>query len=176
MTQEHREFFTNFESPHMPNVGWQEIVAEHKVIEPARLIAILRDAKTFLITAPGPNLERRKILVPNWFNYWFGRIIFDRAPSQYPVGNDFTHSVKLAGYEEVAERLLWHRTKESGLLNLAGAEGHDGHIFAAKYMAERVYTIWAFEQDQYFQTQTKLRGAPFYRFLLGFQCGPIHPI
>lgn len=50
--------------------------------------------------------------------------------------------------------------KDTGMLFVAGAEGHKGHVWAARYMANIVpVTIWGFEQPEYMRR--KARKAPF---------------
>ena len=151
-------YFSNFESEALPKVTWQEMLDERVVIAPQNVIEALQEAEQLLITHPGPNLERRKRLAPEWFSYWEN--LLKKYPREsgielIPSGN------KLVKFENLSDLLaMIYPSEKTGMLFVAGAEGHKGHIHAAKYMAGVVLvTIWGFEQDEYMQR--KDRQAPF---------------
>jgi hypothetical protein len=156
MSTEAKRYFTqrdcDFRQYLPPECTWQEMIRTGEVIEPETLIKILLLAKNFLITAPGPNRAARSELVPPWYDQWW-RLILDSQPEKK----------KLRPFTQVKPYLTENSLVDhSGVLFVAGAEGHEGHLHAASYMKENVLcTILAFEQDSYFTIVGKERGAPF---------------
>lgn len=67
--EETEKYFHSFESGALPQISWQEMLDSNVVFAPQRIIGALREAREFLISEPGPNLQRRRILVPEWFKY-----------------------------------------------------------------------------------------------------------
>lgn len=138
-----------------PGCTWQGMVARGEVLTPEVLMNALSRAKEVLITEPGPNLYQRQRFAPSWFGYWEGLIgeLFGQRSESRP---GFTSSERLKPFEKIRDCVAG---EESGVLFVAGAEGHYGHVYAAEYMKRRVITIWVFEQDNYFVV--KERPAPF---------------
>lgn len=148
------EYFANFRSEEIPECTWQELLSEGKAISPSFLVRILEDAKKFLITEAGPNLGRRQFLVPKWLDYWIDWLSAIRS-EEYGA-TEFVRSERLVPFESV-KRLLEEtgQIRNSGVLFLAGGEGHPGHVFAANYMRRKwvdynqLFSVWAFEQEPY---------------------------
>src|SRR3989344_8855359 len=159
MTAENKpRFFINFESEALPKITWQEMLDKKVVFAPQNVLAALKEAEQLLVTHPGPNFARRKVLAPEWFGYWKDLL---KAP-QLESGTGLVSSGdKLVKFEDLSSLLeTKYRDENTGMLFVAGAEGHKGHVHAAKYMARVVpVTIWGFEQDEYMQR--KARKAPF---------------
>ncbi|KKR30838.1 hypothetical protein A2715_01920 [Candidatus Woesebacteria bacterium RIFCSPHIGHO2_01_FULL_39_32] len=152
------QYFHSFDSDALPSVDWQEMLDKRVVFAPQNILAALKEAEQLLVSHPGPNLERRKVLAPEWFGYWKDLLI--AFPYESDTGLMFSGD-KLVKFEDLS-RLLESRYKDenTGMIFVAGAEGHKGHIHAAKYMASVVpVTVWGFEQDEYMQR--KARKAPF---------------
>lgn len=151
-------YFYNFKTELIPQVTWQEVLEDKVLVTPRELINILDEAREFLSTAEGPNLMKRRELAGEWFGWWRLNLIMHNTRSEY----DFdVLRKKLCPIERVRNRLpgVGAFYKDSGVLNVAGAEGHAGHVAAAFEMSEKVHAIWAFEQDSYFKL--KPRPAPF---------------
>src|SRR3989344_2433690 len=159
MTAENKpRFFINFESEALPKITWQEMLDKKVVFAPQNVLAALKEAEQLLVTHPGPNFARRKVLAPEWFGYWKDLL---KAP-QLESGTGLVSSGdKLVKFEDLSSLLeTKYRDENTGMLFVAGAEGHKGHVHAAKYMARVVpVTIWGFEQDEYMQR--KQRKGPF---------------
>ncbi|KKQ43008.1 MAG: hypothetical protein US60_C0009G0011 [Microgenomates group bacterium GW2011_GWC1_37_8] len=153
-----REFFKNFESDALPRVDWQEMLDNRVVFAPQNILAALKEAEQLLVSHPGPNLERRKVLAPEWFGYWKDLII--ALPYESDAGL-MSSGDKLVKFEDLSSLLeTRYKDENTGMIFVAGAEGHKGHVHAAKYMAKVVpVTVWGFEQDEYMQR--KARKAPF---------------
>lgn len=132
---------------------WQFLIENQKILSPGLALQALRLANDFLITAPGPNLSRRLQLVPQWFSWWF-RILTDRERTTA----EYVKNEGIISFDRVGQRL--HNEKNTGVLFVAGAEGHEGHRDAADWMRLFVVPIWAFEQDSYFRMVDKARGGP----------------
>ena len=148
------EYFNNFEPSNLPEISWQEMFQEKKTFSPGLVLNALREAELYLTTAPGSNLERRKVLAPEWFGHWkdlLQRTGIDTKDDFIAAGDKFVEYMNL-------KNLLWnkYRGKKTGITNVAGAEGHKGHVFAAKYMSDVVpFVIWAFEQESYMAKKTR---------------------
>jgi len=133
----------------------EALLAEGKVFSPYRLSMILLEAKRLLQTAPGPNLTRRYSLAEGWYNSWL-RTITSSIEERTKRTSLFVESNKLMSEDKVSAYLLKNGVleDESGVLFVAGAEGHAGHLHAARWMAEYLGNwpcpIWVFEQDSYF--------------------------
>jgi len=152
------KYLHSFESDALPKVGWQDMLNKRVVYAPQNVLAALKDAEQLLVTHTGPNLARRKILAPEWFGYWKDMLTTFSYESDTGL---MSSGDKLVNFDDLS-RLLEARYKDenTGMLFVAGAEGHKGHIHAAKYMAGVVpVTVWGFEQDDYMQR--KARKAPF---------------
>lgn len=139
--------------------NWRTMIARQEVLAPAVLATVLKQAKDFLVTQPGPNLARRRQLAPPWLDYWL-----DKIENWFDLENSrpgFVCSYKLMTFNEVADFLKRNQLVESsGILFVAGAEGHEGHVRAAKYMAWHCQApIWVFEQNSYLMK--KERKLPF---------------
>jgi len=152
------QYLYSFESDALPNIGWQEMLDNRIVFASKNVITALSEAEQLLITHPGPNLERRKILAPEWFGYW------KKLLTAFPYESDtglISSGDKLVKFEDLSALLgIKYRDENTGMVFVAGAEGHKGHVHAAKYMAKVVpVTVWGFEQDEYMQR--KARKAPF---------------
>lgn len=151
---ERAEYFTNFESKVLPKITWQEMMEKNVVISPEKALEALKEAYELLTTAPGPNLERRKVLAVGWFNYWQDLLVrFSRCP----CGDLVDSGAKLVGFKNLSGFLKdKYGGINTGMLFVAGAEGHEGHVHAAKYMSEMVpVTIWGFEQPEYMKTKER---------------------
>lgn len=151
------EFFRNFESKHLPDISWEEMMEKQIVFSPRVMHAVLKDAREFLMTEPGPHLEIRKQIAPPWFEYWMTRIF----PTANLITKDYEVSYKLVPFDNVKRHLRqFFPSWDSGVLFVAAAEGHAGHLRAEAHMAKWTEVpVWAFEQDSYLET--KPRGAPF---------------
>ena len=74
MSAEHQgKYIKHFASEHIPPLTWQEMLETGETIRPQILALILAEARNDLLTIPGPNLDKRKRLVPDWFDYWIQR-------------------------------------------------------------------------------------------------------
>jgi len=148
------KYFTNFESEALPKVTWEEMVESQLVISPLNVYMALKEAENLLTTHPGPNLERRQRLAPRWFGYW-KQLLEKRLTSNDVelIGSDD----KLIGFEYLASFLQRkYANKDTGITFNAGAEGHEGHLHAAKYMANNVpIAIWALEQAEYMKQKER---------------------
>ena len=151
-------YLHSFESEALPTITWQEILDKGIVFAPDNVLTTLKEAEELLITHPGPNLERRKVLAPEWFGYW--KNLLTASPYESDKGL-VTSKDKLVKFEKLSGLLeTKYRDENTGMIFVAGAEGHKGHVHAAKYMAGVVpVTIGGFEQDEYMQR--KARKAPF---------------
>lgn len=161
MGVENPHYFTQKDlEPHLslpPDCTWQRLVEQREVLAPKVLLDVLRYAKWFLAEEPGPNMYRRRELAREWFRIWEKQIPESLDILRDP--RDFVASDKVMPFEEVAN-FLNKRQGASGVLFVAGAEGHAGHLHAASYMAGSVdYPVWVFEQDRYLLQ--KKRKAPF---------------
>lgn len=148
------KYFTHFESKHMPKITWQEMVENRVVIAPEMVTKALKEAEHLLTTSPGPNLDRRKILAPQWFGYWqtLLQLYLDESSSDLvDSGNT------LIAFENLADHIkVYYGNSNTGEIFVAGAEGHRGHIHAAKYMASLVpVTVWGFEQEKYMERKER---------------------
>jgi hypothetical protein len=160
VTKAEGDYFHNFETELLPKITWEEMVKEGKIISPRLLIKILRQAKEFLITTPGPNLEKRKVLVPEWLDYWTIILKKSRTLSLKNLINpEVVSSDKITAFDQVREKLHLRQQYQAGVLFVAGAEGHAGHLFALEEMSHRSFPVWVFEQDNYFKH--KIRPGPF---------------
>lgn len=152
------EYFHSFESDALPKIDWQEMFDKKMVFAPQNVVAALKEAEGLLVTLPGPNLERRRILAPKWFEYWKELLTtssYESDTGLVPSGNKLIEFEGLPGFLETR-----YKDINTGMIFVAGAEGHKGHLHAAKYMAGKVpVTIWGFEQPKYMQR--KARKAPF---------------
>lgn len=157
MRAERPKYFCDFESAHLPDITWNELIAQHKVFAPWVIRQVLQEAKEFLMTEEGPHLDRRKRLSSEWLDPWIDKIL----PRQTVRGNKIVSSNKIMPIKEIRRYLIESDNyPNSGVLNVAGAEGHQGHLFAARYMADKgFFPIWIFEQNNYFDN--KKREAPF---------------
>jgi hypothetical protein len=155
MVKESPKFFTqkDLQSRYLPEATWEELVDEKKIIAPSLLKLVLEEAKDFLINEPGPNKWRREILAPLWFNHWIDELERYAPRLDGDRSEDWWESDKLARIEDLNKRLAEKQIEDqAGVLFVAGAEGHFGHVAAAGYMREQmVYPIWAFEQDGYLE-------------------------
>lgn len=149
--REKGRYFNHFESVHAPPLSWQEMLRTGEKIAPDILSKVLTDAYDFLITEPGPNLERRKKMAPDWFRYWI-----DLCES---VSGNTKIKRKLFEFENISTQLEY-RPVDSGILMLAGGEGHKGHRNAARIMKSRVpVVVFAFDQPDLLRN--KSRGGEF---------------
>ena len=148
------EYFKNFEPSDLPEVTWQQMFKEKKTYSPLSVLTALEEAKLFLTTQPGPNLERRKNLATEWFGYWEKSLKetgVDTTDVFIDSGEKFIDFSRLSGFLRTK-----YKDKKTGITNLAGGEGHIGHVFAAKYMSDVVpIVIWAFEQESYMAKKTR---------------------
>jgi hypothetical protein len=161
-----KQYFKHFESPLIPSVTWQEMVDEKKVIAPKLLADILYDARVFLSTEPGPNLQRRREMVVTWFDYW-QQMLLDKpkVPKHLLLQDGFVRAEEgIMKIENVAGHVGLYVTSWSGALFLGGGEGHRGHWWAAKYMADTMgdhcLSVWCFEQESFLE-ENKVRGGSF---------------
>jgi hypothetical protein len=159
MTAENESrYLHSFESEHISPISWVEMLDRGVVLAPHKVLLALEQAEKFLVTTPGPNLQRRKVLAPEWFGYWKRKLENQDVESEDGL---VSSADKLVKFDEIA-RFLFSKygDERTGMSFVAGAEGHKGHVYAAKYMARVVpVTIWGFEQDEYMQR--KDRKAPF---------------
>jgi hypothetical protein len=161
-----------------PGCSWETLLSEGKALGPDRLLAILREAKALLETAPGPNLARRYDLAQGWFNCWF-RLIQRERREEVDRPSLFIESHKLIPVDKVATYLAENQVlrNESGVLFVAGAEGHAGHFHAIRWMADHLGSwpcpIWVFEQDSYLTK--KERGSPFLPLVVRLSMWHYHP-
>lgn len=95
MVKAEGEYFYKFETELLSEITWEEMVKEGKIISPSRSIKILQQAKKFLITAPGPNLERRKVLVPEWLDYWTSLLKLRTLKENYLFDPPLLNQIKL---------------------------------------------------------------------------------
>jgi hypothetical protein len=153
VTKAEGDYFYNFESEILPKITWEEMVKEGKIISVGLLIKILTEAEKFLVTAPGPNLEKRKVLVPEWLGYWTN-FLKPKAGIMKLVASE-----RLAAFDQVHEILTRRNLTNTGVLFVAGAEGHAGHVYALEEMSRSCFPVWVFEQDSYFKH--KARPGPF---------------
>lgn len=160
------EYFTHFESQNLPDCNWREMLARKEVLSPLVITKVLLEAREFLTTEPGPNLEKRRRIVPPWISYWTTRLVGLTAYSLIETRPGFVRSEKLMTYDRVGGWLEERGCQNyAGVLFVAGAEGHAGHVYAANYMASQrvrgrpLFSVWSFEQDSYLMC--KERKAPF---------------
>lgn len=150
MSVENPKYFKHFESEHTPKITWQEMIEENVVIGPVVLRNVLKEANDFLTSEPGPNLAKRKKIVPPWFDYWRSKLLLARVdkPDNFVRSNR-----KMVSFDEVpAIHENWPEVigRETGILFVAGAEGHAGHVHAAEHMRTNAgFVTWAFEQEDY---------------------------
>lgn len=158
--------------------SWEMMISEGVVFGPNRLREILRKARRLLETAPGPNLATRYELAQGWFSYW-NQLISDKAEEMPDGQSPFVKSAKLMPVDNVVAYLAGssYRHHESGVLFVAGAEGHEGHLHAAKWMTDHLGSwpcpIWVFEQNSYFAV--KERGLPFLPLLVRLSMWHYYP-
>lgn len=147
MSAEHKgKYIKHFTSEHIPPLTWQEMLETGETIRPQILALILAEARNDLLTIPGPNLERRQKHVPEWFDYWIN--LCDESSNKM-MSN---HNRKLYPFDEVSGLLNQRGNTPSGILMLAGGEGHKGHLKAAQIMKRKIKTvIFAFEEPEYLE-------------------------
>ncbi len=155
MSPEHgNKYFSHFESEHLPKITWQEMIENQVVFSPGRVISAITEAERFLITESGPNLDRRRILVPEWFSYWSHLLakVHQSADVEF-----FDSGNKLINFDKLPKFLYTNYSDlKTGEIFVAGAEGHKGHLHAARYMANIVpITIWGFEQESYMSKKAR---------------------
>ncbi len=142
----------------LPEIDWHEMLTQQVVFSPDLTRNALILAKHELMSKSGPNLERRKELSPKWFDPW----INDIFSKEQTCGSPLVSSAKIMLLDEINDYLRetgkWYN---SGILNVAGAEGHPGHRHAASYMIEKgFFPIWVFEQESYLE-RYKVRGGSY---------------
>jgi len=151
MTVEHRdEHIKHFTSELIPiELRWQHMLETGETIPPQQLAPIFAEAKHDLMTVPGPNSDKRQALVPDWFDYWISLCTNYEGESA---------KRKLFEFGQIKSELEEKSWLMSGLLMLAGGEGHRGHRDAASIMQSKVsIVIFAFEEPEYLE-QHKQRG------------------
>lgn len=153
------EYLRSFESDlPLPDITWQEMVEHQKVFAPWLAKKALIQAKNKLMSEHGPHLDQRRELAPKWLDPWINDILGQGQT----CGSQLVSSTKIMPIDKIKKYLIktgsW---RNSSVLNVAGAEGHPGHRYAADYMVERgFFPIWVFEQDSYFH-EYKVRKEPF---------------
>jgi len=141
---------------------WQRMLEKEEILAPSVLLKILTRAEQFLVETPGPNWELRHLLAPRWFGYW--QELIWKKEKDYPKRAVYVKSDSSKPFEKVGKYLKHLKRTgspymEGGVLFVAGAEGHEGHIYAASHMSSYEFCIWVFEQDEYFVN--KKRKAPY---------------
>ncbi|MFC1727105.1 hypothetical protein ACFL0Y_01150 [Patescibacteria group bacterium] len=160
------EYFTSFESPHLPECAWQEMLTRREALSPQVLTRILHDAKDFLTNEPGPNLHNRRLIVPPWINYWQDQIWSSPLETYRESKPGFVHSEKLMPFSDMGDYLEEMEFESfAGVLFVVGAEGHAGHVHCANHMADKrvknwfIVPVWVFEQDSHMLRKERM--APF---------------
>lgn len=164
MAPETRYFTQNdWTSEHLPDVTWERMLDEHIVLSPSVLINVLGDAAKFLSTADGPHLLQRKEFVPSWFNFWHELLLPQAQIAEGLTNYPFVGHLGVRTVGRVADYVK-KRSGESGVQNMGGGEGTEGHLASYTYMrkvlGEPSTVVWAFEQDSYF-ARHKERRLPF---------------
>lgn len=140
------------------NSSWPEMMERKEIFSPKILFAILQQAKEFLMNEPGLYKTDRQNLAPLWFDYW-EELIKEKIGQREKAKSNFVQGLHLIQFNKV-KSFLEGEGRDGGVLFVAGAEGHYGHVQAAKFMKMLVDTVvWAFEQDSYISA--KDRRAPF---------------
>ena len=138
---------------------WEELLRQRKALSPFILAQVLRELCDFLTHAPGSNLHRRSHLVPGWLQWWVVQL--RNAKYSIPYFDEqktLFSNPHMVEFEKVPQEIN-KIGRSAGVLFVAGAEGHWGHVEAFDYMEKYVLPIWIFEQDAYLKR--KKRKAPF---------------
>lgn len=134
------EYLSQFRPDIRERISLEEMIADGKVYEPAKIGEVLKQAREFLMNEAGPNLARRQISTPKWLNWWIDYLS--------GIPKDSPNKRKIFPLEELHEQIL--KTTTSGVLFAAAAEGHPGHRFAVNWMRTWVDSvILLLEQDPY---------------------------
>lgn len=150
---EYLEFTSRFEEANLP---LEELIRLGKILSPGLLFRAIEEAKKYLTTVPGPNLERRQMLAPDWLEYWLG--FLSKEFDLYTDG--LTESPNILSFQSMT-RLFNSSNKLSGVFFMATGEGGPGHRHAwsiARQIAPLVGVLY--EGPKYFQ-QNPERRRPF---------------
>lgn len=147
------EYLRGFRTGRIEGIRTPDLMGRHQIISPSVLKAELDDAFIHLVTTPGPHREDRRLHAPSWIPWWTGYLT--TLPD---AGGPLEDSAKVVPFEEIAPRL--DPAQSSGLLFAAGAEGHEGHRFAAWWMRRHVdQTVLMLEEEEYLED--KARGGSY---------------
>lgn len=153
------EYLHDFKPECYQGISVEEMLDKQIVVHPAILHQALSEALVYLRTAPGPNLERRKILAEEWLTPWI--TIFAREVK--PVkGHELIRSYGVFTFERIKEYM--HESMKSirsGLIFMAGAEGHPGHIWAMQHIRNTHAYPVVLAIDQPEVVEAKSRGGVF---------------
>ena len=153
-------YFRNFTKEDiLPGITWQEMLSARMYIGPRPLLRFLSEAKTWLIEEEGPNLINRILYVPGWLDLWIKLLRKKQEISDEII---YDPEVNVATpFGEVAELIERNGRIGSGIIFMAGGEGHGGHRYAIDYMKRDLkYSVLALEEDVYNETH-KVRGGNF---------------
>jgi len=148
-------------------VGIDEFLLDPTLIDFQQLLVLLQTANDVIFDTPGPHQNQRQKLVGGWLWYWQELVKSVEIQSYHP--NSFyqrlpnkkaqlSRAVPFELLKTEIDRFSWI----TGVLFVAGAEGHEGHRFAVEYMSQQaqVSPILIFEPDNNFQALNKARGLP----------------
>lgn len=161
-TEHHKHYFSEFKTPRIDDLPpLEEFLLNSELIQPQQIVTYLQEAKKYLTTAPGPNLLRRKAIVPIWLDYWIRLLsgVTDNRGKLLATPNAQSHVIPFSELSSmVEERRL---SGNVGVLNVAGFEGHLGHRNALVHMAYFSEPLVLFEPDENFIRLGKPRDKPF---------------
>lgn len=144
------EHLRGFRTAQIEGIDYRQMIANSQVISQHVLADELKSALQYLTTTPGEHLKDRQRTAPDWLAWWID--FLDRGDSSHDL---FTPSSKLLSIDQIEESLK-RKGGTSGLLFVAGAEGHVGHRFSGYWMKKHVdHTIWLFEQEDYLKNKTR---------------------
>ena len=151
-----QEYLSGFCPTGVERIPWEVMVEMGVVYPPSKLQEMLFEAHDYLVAVPGPHQQRRRELGFYWFENWTHILSEKRAKAAVDSG------VVLCRFGQVAAHVdsFHSSTESSGVLMMAGGEGHLGHLRAAEWVHHNVgYSVLLLEQDRYFER--KPRGWPF---------------
>ena len=144
------EYLENFRSPLIEDIDGQACLKLNLILAPWALQSVLTQARDYAVSAPGPNLNRRELLIPSWLDFWI------RLAENFTYASETQLLVvgrRAVQFEQIGEVLdiLHKKGQTSGVLNAAGMEGYWGHQKAIDYMAAKVDApILLLEGQEYF--------------------------
>ena len=154
------EYFSAFRPPILDGVHYQDMIAEGKILSPHTLFSVLRQAREFLTSEPGPHLFQRKKAAPEWIDWWIEHFKPGLLDTAEKTEQKFVHSSKLMAIHEIGDELRDDKKSTSGALFMAGGEGTSGHRLAVDWMKMHVdKPVVLLEGEKYMET--KERGGSF---------------